>query len=122
MAHGRIVIADDHAPTRAVLGELLRGDGWTVIEARDGAELVRIASENHLDAVVTDLSMPRMNGLQAARALRSLDATRALPLVAITARQPTEAQEREIDELFDHLIRKPIEPAELRRRLPPTEG
>lgn len=122
MATGRIVIADDHAPTRAVIGELLRRDGWTVIEARDGAELVQIATDSRFDAVVTDLSMPRMNGLEAARALRSLDATRALPLVAITAKQPTDAQEREIDELFDHIIRKPVAPRELRRHLPPAQS
>lgn len=117
MINGRIVVADDHAPTRAVLGEVLRGDGWTVIEARDGVELVRIASENHLDAVVTDLSMPRMNGLEAARTLRSLEATSDLPLVAITAKQLTDAQSREMDEWFDHVIRKPVLPVELRRRL-----
>lgn len=120
MPQGRVVVADDHGPTRQVLCELLRADGWTVLEAQDGVELVRLAAENHLSAIVTDLSMPRLDGLRAGRALRSQPATAELLLVAITARTLSDSQRRELESIFDHVIRKPVPPKELRRDLQPA--
>lgn len=117
MPYGRVAVADDHGPTREVLCELLRADGWTVLEARDGVELVRLAADNHLSAVVTDLSMPRLDGLRAGRALRREPTTAELLLVAITARSLTEDQRRELDGVFDYVIRKPVPPTELRQDL-----
>ena len=117
MPAGTIIIADDHGPTRRVLGELLAGDGWTVLEARDGEELLHLASMNRPDAVVTDLSMPRMDGLRAARVLRSSEDTAEVPIVAITAQALTPTQREELGLLFDRIISKPVRPAELREGL-----
>lgn len=112
-----IVIADDHRPTRCVLGDLLRDEGWSVLEARDGVELLELASTNRLDAVVTDLAMPRMDGLRAARALRNGPATGEQLLIAMTGRTLTAEQEAGLDLVFDRVLRKPVHPSELRRAL-----
>jgi CheY-like chemotaxis protein len=117
MPVGTIVIADDHGPTRRIVGELLRGDGWTVVEARDGVELLELASVYSPDAVVTDLAMPRMDGMQVARTLRERPEATDPLLIAITGRKLTREQEDELDHVFDHVIRKPVRPAELRRDL-----
>ena len=117
MSDGTIAIADDHAPTRWVLGELLRGDGWTVLEARDGLELLECASANRLDVVVTDLGMPRMGGLRAARALRERPDRTVGLMIAITGRKLTPEQEAEVDLVFDRVLRKPVHPRELRGEL-----
>jgi len=114
---GIIVIADDHASTRRVLADLLRTDGWTVFEARDGVELLGLAALHLPDAVVSDLSMPRMGGLEAARALRRRPAFGSRCLIAITARQLTAGQERQIGSVFDHLLEKPVRPSALRLSL-----
>lgn len=117
MSAGTIVVADDHEPTRRVLAELLRGDGWAVLEARDGEELLELASANRPDAVITDLGMPKMGGLYAARALRELPGGGDELLIAITGRKLTAAQEVELDRVFDHVLRKPVRLPELRGEL-----
>lgn len=117
MSDGTIVIADDHRPTRCVLGDLLRDEGWSVLEARDGVELLELASMNRLDAVVTDLGMPRMDGLHAAIALRERPESGEELLIAMTGRTLTAEQEAGLDLVFDCVLRKPVHPGELRRVL-----
>lgn len=116
MSDRTIIVADDHPPTRRVLGDLMRDDGWRVLEARDGVELVELASTNRPDAVITDLGMPRMDGLRAARTLRERTDAEEL-LIAMTGRALTAEQEARLDLVFDRVLRKPVQPDELRRVL-----
>lgn len=112
-----VLVADDHRATRQVLRELLEIDGWAVIEARDGVEAVRKAAEGHPTAIVTDLGMPRMDGLSAARALRSDPSTADIYLIAVTAQELTDEQWEGLGALFDQVLQKPVRPQMLRRRL-----
>jgi len=68
----RILLVDDHPIVRQGLKTLLEGrDGWEVIgEASDGAEAVEKARYLNPDVMVLDVTMPRMNGLEACRLLR----------------------------------------------------
>jgi len=68
----RILLVDDHPIVRQGLKTLLEGrTGWEVIgEASDGAEAVEKAKELNPDVMVLDVTMPRMNGLEACRVLR----------------------------------------------------
>jgi DNA-binding NarL/FixJ family response regulator len=68
----RILVADDHPVVRQGLRTLLRGNpDWEVVdEAEDGVEAVEKANQLKPDVVVLDLSMPRMNGLEACRKIR----------------------------------------------------
>lgn len=120
MQNGTVVIADDDAPTREVLGEVLQSDGWTVLQARDGVELVELTCASLPNAVVTDLTMPRMDGLRAARALRRRASTADLLLIAVTARDLTAEQELELRDVFDIVMSKPVRPRDLRRGLSPA--
>lgn len=69
----RVIVADDHRIVREGLVTLLRreDDIEVVAEARDGMELVRLARELQPDVVLVDLSMPRMNGVEAIRRIRA---------------------------------------------------
>src|ERR1700680_5048590 len=70
----KILIADDSPFLREQLGLMIRHKppGWQVSEAVDGAEAVRKSQQLAPDAVVLDLSMPEMNGLDAGRRLKQL--------------------------------------------------
>lgn len=86
MMSGSIVIADDEAPIRMVVGERLRSAGFTVHEARDGEEALELIRAHHPLAIITDLQMPYMNGLELCCTLRAAAATRHIPALLLTAR------------------------------------
>src|SRR5438270_11448831 len=77
MALRSILIVDDEEPIRQVLTELLGGSGYVVRAAADGEEALRELSANDYDAVVTDVRMPRMDGLSLVRSVQQIapDAT-----------------------------------------------
>jgi CheY-like chemotaxis protein len=81
-----IVIADDEAPIRLVVGEKLRSCGYTVIEAGDGEQALAAALTNGPAAVISDLQMPCMNGLELATRLKADDRTKDVPVLLLTAR------------------------------------
>lgn len=70
----RVLITDDHATVRAVMSRVLQGHEQLVVigEARDGVEAIERLSEHEADVVLMDVRMPRLNGVQATQAIRSL--------------------------------------------------
>jgi len=72
MALRSILIVDDEEPIRQVLSEVLGGNGYVVRTAADGEEALRELSANDYDAVVTDVRMPRMDGLSLVRAIQQV--------------------------------------------------
>jgi two-component system chemotaxis response regulator CheY len=86
---GKIIMTvDDSASIRQVVRFALRGAGYEVIEAVDGQDaLARLAAPLHL--VITDLNMPRMDGIDLIRSLRSMAAYKYVPVIMLT----TESQE-----------------------------
>ncbi len=80
----KALIADDDALIRAMLATELRSLGFTVAEAQDGEEAIRLYSDDRPDIVFLDLLMPRLNGLDALKRLRQLDGP-PVPTVLVTA-------------------------------------
>lgn len=69
----RIILADDHSMFRQGLRSVLEAHGWTVVaEATDGREAVRLARTLNADVAVLDISMPLLNGVDAAREIHRL--------------------------------------------------
>jgi response regulator NasT len=70
----RLVVADDEPVVRLVLCELLQEEGFEVVgQAADGAEAVSLAVSLQPDAVLLDIKMPRLGGIEAARQIRPQD-------------------------------------------------
>ena len=82
----RILLADDEEDLRCVLGKRLEAWGYAVIAAADGLEAVRLAATERPDLILLDVMMPKLNGLEAARQLKSAPATARIPIVLITAK------------------------------------
>ena len=81
-----ILVADDNDDLRDVLAEALRGHGYDVHTATDGAEVARLLDDaTEMPAVlVLDLAMPRVTGREVLRAMRSLGRARRVPVVVLT--------------------------------------
>jgi DNA-binding NarL/FixJ family response regulator len=85
----RVLLADDHLIVRQGLKDLLQREGFTVIaEASDGREAVRLAREHRPEIAVLDLSMPLLNGLDAAREIQQSCPRTALILLTMHTEDP----------------------------------
>lgn len=82
----RILLVEDNAVNRRLLGAMLRAAGFEMDEAEDGLAGLRMIDESHFDLVLMDLRMPGMDGITAIRHIRARgDAKAAVPVVVITA-------------------------------------
>jgi PAS domain S-box-containing protein len=79
-----VLILDDSEDTIVMLEELLRISGANVVAARNGADALRIAQDNEFDVILSDISMPEMDGFEFLQNLRKIDGRQDVPVVAIT--------------------------------------
>ncbi|HEY1012802.1 MAG TPA: response regulator [Herpetosiphonaceae bacterium] len=112
---GSVLVADDDPHIRALLAGYLRKAGYHVIEARDGEEAVLLSRSFQPGMVLMDIKMPVLDGIEALRQLRSDTATRALPVVMMTASPGVYDAHRSTVELLGagRLLNKPCTPQEL---------
>jgi CheY-like chemotaxis protein len=108
----RILIADDYEDTRELLRLMLLGAKYEVLEARDGQECVDLAREHLPDLIMVDLSMPRLDGWEAFKALQEDPRTNAIPCVVATASADIDRM-RALQVGFSAYINKPFHTAEL---------
>ena len=83
-AQKSFLIVDDSEDTIAMLTDLLQVAGANVTAAMNGADALRIAEENEFDVILSDISMPEMDGFEFLQRLRKLEGRREVPVVAIT--------------------------------------
>jgi CheY-like chemotaxis protein len=76
----RILVIDDDEQVRQLLANVLRRRGFEVIEAHDGLSALRLLESTQVDLVITDLVMPRMEGLETIRHLRAAGQTRIIAM------------------------------------------
>ena len=80
----KILIADDEPSVRSLVKKLL-GKSYIVLEANDGEEAVNMALNQKPDLILMDILMPKMDGLTACYAIKMNQATKAIPVVMLTA-------------------------------------
>ena len=116
----RILIVDDSSVTRSVLRKTIHMTGIDVdeiLEAGDGIEAIDLLSDNQVDLVMTDINMPRMNGMEMTAAILANEKTCDIPVVIVT----THADDTRINELcvqgVKKYIHKPFTPEKIRDTL-----
>jgi len=78
---GVVLVVEDHEPLRRLLLRVLEREGHTVLEAGDGKEALEVLADNEVDVVVTDIRMPRMDGMELLREIRRRDQTTQVILI-----------------------------------------
>lgn len=87
------LVVDDSLSARRALVQLLEDSGWMVRSARDGVEAAELIGKQRPHVVVTDMEMPRMNGIELTSHLRAHEETADLPIVMITSRSGSKHRE-----------------------------
>src|SRR3954452_23670583 len=115
--NARILLVDDEQSIQTLLSYPLRKDGYEVISARDGQEALQRFAEGRFDLVILDLMLPRLDGIEVCRRMRSRS---QVPIIMLTAKGD------EIDKVLglemgaDDYITKPFSVREFRSRVKAT--
>ncbi len=111
----KVLIAEDDAINQMYLAGLLRSQGWEVDTAFNGLKALEKFQQKRYDIVLLDCQMPRMDGFEAAKKIRELEAGKEgqTPIVAITGYAMPGEQERFYDAGMDAYLTKPIEEKKL---------
>jgi signal transduction histidine kinase len=112
-----VLIADDNADMRDYLRRLIAGAGFNVLTARDGAEALDRIRAKLPDLVLTDVMMPKLDGVGLLKALRSSDGTRNLPVILLSARAGEEARIEGLEQGADDYLIKPFSAREVTARI-----
>lgn len=110
----RALIVDDVEFNREILEFHLKEMGFDCMVASDGLEALTLASEHDFDVVLTDISMPVMDGIELASELE--ERMPSLPIIAVTARATTQEESR-MNQYFSCYLTKPINPSDLKVKL-----
>ncbi len=108
-----ILVVDDYQDAREMYSEYLQFSGFRVAEARNGNEAVERAFELKPDLILMDLSLPGMDGWEATRRLKADDATKNIPIVALTGHALAGASEGARKAGCDSFVTKPCLPDDL---------
>ena len=113
MSERTILVADDESHILHVVSLKLRNAGFRVLTARDGAEALEMAQQEHPDLVITDYHMPQLSGLELCQRLKQDASTSGIPAIMLTARgyhlEPHDTEESGILKMLS----KPFSPREL---------
>jgi CheY-like chemotaxis protein len=110
-------IAEDNAVNRELLRELLQLRGYTVLEACDGQEALRMIGQSQPEMLLLDIGMPVMDGFAVIRKIRENPRLTHLPVVAVTAYAMQGDRERILNSGFDVYLSKPVNPSSLQDEL-----
>src|SRR5437868_13090070 len=108
----RILVVDDDASTREVFGELLERWGYDVEQTGDGHDALKLTAERHPDVIISDLVMPKLDGLALTRALR--EESPDTPVIIITGEGTIDAAVEAVREGVFDFVEKPLDPTRLR--------
>ncbi|MES2207560.1 MAG: PAS domain S-box protein [Pseudomonadota bacterium] len=115
-----VLLVEDYEPNIIVAEAMLQQMNYDYDLARNGVEALRKFAHGHYDAILMDVQMPEVDGLEATRRIRRLEKERGLhrtPIIAMTAHVREQDKEKCFDAGMDNFIPKPIDPIELSNKI-----
>ena len=101
-----VLLVEDDARTREMLGTRLKKHGWPVVEAENGRIALARMTEALPDIILLDLMMPEMDGFQFLDELRANESWQAIPVIVITAKDLTEEDHRRLNGYVEGILQK----------------
>ncbi len=109
-ANKTVLLVEDNEDNLIVYRTILDHVGYRVIEARDGEEGVARAKADKPDLILMDVSLPKMDGWEATRRIKADEATRQIPIIAVTAHALDDDREKATQVGCDGYLAKPVAP------------
>jgi CheY-like chemotaxis protein len=113
----KILLVEDNEMNRDMLSRRLKKRGYDVVVAVDGREGVDMATSQQPDLVLLDMSLPVVDGWTAARELKADDATRGIPVIALTAHALSGDREKALEAGCEDYDTKPVDLARLLEKM-----
>ena len=108
-----ILLVEDTEDNRYMLRRLLEMTGYSVIEAQNGEEAVKLAEDAEPSLILMDLSLPVIDGLAATRLIRRLPKLKDTPIIAVSAHDSADFQSDAVDAGCNGYVTKPIDFSQL---------
>ncbi len=109
----KILVVEDNQDSRELVVKVLKNKGYQMIEAADGEEALEKAVAEKPDLILLDISIPKIDGYEVAKKLKSDEELKDIPIVALTAHAMKGDREKVIVAGFEGYISKPVNVREL---------
>ena len=80
-----ILIVEDNDLNMKLFRDLLEAHGYTTLQTKDGKQALELAQQHHPDLIIMDIQLPEISGLEVTRWIKSDDAIKDIPIIAVTA-------------------------------------
>jgi len=109
----KILVVDDNNDSRELVVKVLKNQGYEMIEAIDGEDALEKAVSEKPDLILMDISIPKLNGYEVTKRLKSLEEVKEIPVVALTAHAMKGDRAKALEAGCEGYISKPINVREL---------
>ena len=111
----KILVADDEQEIRNLLDDFLQGEGYQVVLAADGEQALKLAETESPQAIVMDIKMPGLDGIEVCKRLKERKQTKFIPVIIITGFEDNKLAA--LDMGADDFVNKPFDMVELSIRV-----
>jgi len=113
----KILLVEDNELNRDMLSRRLQRSGFEVVTAVDGREGLELANAQAPDLILMDISLPILDGWEATSSLKESSATKAIPVIALTAHAMAGDRERSLEAGFNDYDTKPVDYQRLLKKI-----
>lgn len=111
----KILVADDEQEIRSLLDDFLKDEGYEVVLASDGEQALQLAETESPQAIIMDIKMPGLDGIEVCKRLKEKEQTRLIPVIIITGFRDNKLDA--LDMGADDFVNKPFDMVELSIRV-----